>query len=577
MKKIIIVPLLLICFFAVGQVKDLPISFTKRGYVLGVDLDQKMIQIDFFSNDKNLGVEDVLRSQVFTLSNCEIINNKKKKITLNDLRSSDEIVVTGQWFQDQNEFNIQKIVVMPKQSTDDLEGKIDLINGDFAYIDGNRVKLAEGKKIKGDDKTGYKGQTYNSFSEIKPGVYAKVSGQYDDGGFFLAKTFTISPDVETSFDKLAATQDKEVYDKIYPLWIDPVKRKSLLGKDIEGLGKITNNELVQDYVNRVGQQLIPSYIKQKNKINFLFIVVDNPDLLAYTKANGLAVVYTGLLLNLESEAQLAVVLGHEITHAIYEHHAAGNSNADKAEKKKGLFNTGINIGTTLKNTFNETKQGIEEQKNGLAKNERQKEAAQEQKTKTEENQAEINGLITNTLSNVIDKNSINYSVDQENQSDRVGLSLATLAGYDPKEAPIVWKKLYGRYGKLSGANEAAVNKQLEAFKELQNKDKAYDAKGLTNQAIATVLTIKKVDYQTKDIRTHPEEMKRYKALNNLIALYWNDPKILEGARNNQDEYLKVINKLTERPLQKPTENLKEKPAEKPKPAAKPAPKKKGKS
>ncbi len=563
MKKILIVPFLLMSLMVYSQVKDLPIAFSKKGYVLAIDFDQKMIQIDFFTADKNLGDEEILRSQVFTLSDCEIINDKKEKIKLSDLRSSDEILVNGQWFQERDEYNIQKITVQPKRSTNELQGKVDLISGEFAYVDGHKVKLGEGKKIKGDDKTGYKGQVYNSFAEIKKGVYAKVSGKYDDAGYFLAKSFIIAPDVETTFDKTALVTAKEIYDKIYPSWVDTVKRKALLGKTIDSLGVITNNEAVQAYVNRIGRKLIPDYIQQKNKIDFIFVVVDNPDLLAYVKANGLAVVYTGLLLNLDSEAQLATILGHEIAHAIYEHHAEENSELEKQEKKKSLFNKGLNIGSNGINTILNTKKGIENKQNPAVKSDKQREAEQQQNAKDKENQAELNGLLSSTISNILDKNAIQYSIDQEYQADRVGLSLATLAGYDPKEAPVVWKKLYERYGKRTTSKSNTFDKQMEAFQELQNRDKEYNTKGLVNQAALAVLTIKKVDYKTKNIRTHPDEVKRYAALNNLIALYWNNPKLLEGTTNNQEEYLVVMNKLAQsKTIEKPVEKQKEKPKEK---------------
>lgn len=48
-------------------------------------------------------------------------------------------------------------------------------------------------------------------------------------------------------------------------------------------------------------------------------VVDVPEFNAYAMPNGAVVVYTGLLLQAENEAQLAFVLGHEITHYLHRH------------------------------------------------------------------------------------------------------------------------------------------------------------------------------------------------------------------------------------------------------------------
>jgi len=48
-------------------------------------------------------------------------------------------------------------------------------------------------------------------------------------------------------------------------------------------------------------------------------IVDVPEFNAYAMPNGAVVVYTGLLLQAENEAQLAFVLGHEITHYLHRH------------------------------------------------------------------------------------------------------------------------------------------------------------------------------------------------------------------------------------------------------------------
>jgi beta-barrel assembly-enhancing protease len=559
MKKTSTFLFLLLVTIANCQVQDLPIAFSKKGYVLAIDIDQKMIQVDFFTTDKNLGDEEVLRSQVFNLANCELINDKKSKITLNDLRSSDKVQVDGQWFQEKDEYTIQKITLQSKSASDELEGRIDLINGDFAYVDGNKVKLGDGKKIKGDNKTGYKDLEKKSFSEIKEGIYARVTGKYDNSGYFVAKSFTISPDIVTSYDKAAFADDKETYDKIYPMWIEPSNRKTLFGKDIVGLGKITANEAVQDYVNKVGQKLIPNHIKKK--LDFIFIVVDNPNLLAYVKANGLAFVCTGLLLNLENEAQLAAVLGHEISHAIYEHQAGISSKKEQKEKNKGFIKTIMNAGTTAVNETLDIKKGIKEEKKETVKTKDQKDIEKEEKKQTKESQENLNEMLSTTLSFKYDRNISDFSIDQEYQADRVGLCLATLAGYDPRQAPIVWKNIYERYGKTTNEKNEVVEKQIDAIKSLQDKEKQYDTNGLINQALTGVLTIKQVDYKAKSIKTHPEEIKRYQALNDLISLYWNNTKLLETTVNNEEEYVQMIRELTK---PKHSEKIKEKPQDAPK-------------
>ena len=48
-------------------------------------------------------------------------------------------------------------------------------------------------------------------------------------------------------------------------------------------------------------------------------ILDVPEFNAFAMPNGAVVVYTGLLLETENEAQLAFVLGHEITHYLHRH------------------------------------------------------------------------------------------------------------------------------------------------------------------------------------------------------------------------------------------------------------------
>src|SRR5262245_20779958 len=55
---------------------------------------------------------------------------------------------------------------------------------------------------------------------------------------------------------------------------------------------------------------------------FRVYIVEEPTSNALAGANGVVVVWTGLLLRVQSEAELAFVLGHEITHYLKRHSVA---------------------------------------------------------------------------------------------------------------------------------------------------------------------------------------------------------------------------------------------------------------
>lgn len=76
-----------------------------------------------------------------------------------------------------------------------------------------------------------------------------------------------------------------------------------------------DNPLAQDYVNRVGQSLVPA---GSDKL-YAFKIMLNPVPEARSLSTGTIYVSTGLLAAIDNEAQLAYVLGHEIAHVEKEH------------------------------------------------------------------------------------------------------------------------------------------------------------------------------------------------------------------------------------------------------------------
>ena len=70
--------------------------------------------------------------------------------------------------------------------------------------------------------------------------------------------------------------------------------------------------MLQAYVTNVGHTLLEH--SQRRGIQYRFSIVDSPTINAYAVAGGGIYVTTGMLRFLESEAELAAILGHEISH-----------------------------------------------------------------------------------------------------------------------------------------------------------------------------------------------------------------------------------------------------------------------
>ena len=86
-----------------------------------------------------------------------------------------------------------------------------------------------------------------------------------------------------------------------------------------------NNPALQAYVNNIGQQLARQ--SHRNDIRYTFTVVDEPSINAFALPGGFIYITTGLMAYLNSEAQLAGVLGHEIGHVTARHSARQHSRA----------------------------------------------------------------------------------------------------------------------------------------------------------------------------------------------------------------------------------------------------------
>ena len=136
-----------------------------------------------------------------------------------------------------------------------------------------------------------------------------------------------------------------------------------------------------------------------------FNLVDAPEVNAWCMPGGKVVVYTGLLQITQNEAALAVVLGHEITHAVAQH---GNERMSQGALAQGLQVAG-NIFT--------------------------------------QNRSQANALFNNVFAPtaqvaVLLPNSRN----QEYEADRYGLIFSAMAGYNPREAVAFWKRMSAASG-----------------------------------------------------------------------------------------------------------------------------------
>src|SRR5215813_13946015 len=98
-----------------------------------------------------------------------------------------------------------------------------------------------------------------------------------------------------------------------------------LAAEIERQVKLNEDPTINEYVNRVGQNLVRN---SDAKVPFTIKVVDSDEINAFALPGGFFYVNTGLILAADDESELAGVMAHEIAHVAARH---GTKQASKAE------------------------------------------------------------------------------------------------------------------------------------------------------------------------------------------------------------------------------------------------------
>lgn len=182
--------------------------------------------------------------------------------------------------------------------------------------------------------------------------FAKLKQRCDD---MYNKDESFKQEVDEAYQQLQRKHSQEAF-KINTF--DVYSEQSPWTGDLENMPPlIYDNPLVQDYVNRLGQSLVPP----GSPFVYGFKVILNPIPEARTLSTGTVYISTGLLAFVDNEAQLAYALSHEIAHIekehwkqdvlIYEGQEQINENQQKKQERIGLlgrlaapFIPGVNSG-----------------------------------------------------------------------------------------------------------------------------------------------------------------------------------------------------------------------------------------
>ena len=179
--------------------------------------------------------------------------------------------------------------------------------------------------------------------------------------------------------------------------------------------KLSSDQQSTQMVKRIGQRIqksVETYATEKGWANQLdgykweFNLVEDKQVNAWCMPGGKVVVYTGILPVTKDETGLAVVMGHEIAHAVAEH---GNE-----RMSQGLLANlgGAALQEAVKNKPEQT-QALWMTAFGLG--------------------AQFGVLLP-------------FSRSQESEADQMGLIFMAMAGYDPAQAVTFWERMAANKG-----------------------------------------------------------------------------------------------------------------------------------
>ena len=198
------------------------------------------------------------------------------------------------------------------------------------------------------------------------------------------------------------------------LWVSDEQVLSLSEKEYKSYltsAKLSTNATQTAMVKRVGSRLataVETYLKQTNRMDAIqnysweFNLVQDNSANAFCMPGGKIVVYEGLLPVTKDEASLAVVLGHEIAHAVAKHSAEQLSTQVKQNMGAKLLGAVLGVSGASTTT----------------------------------------SILTQTAFSLGSKlGSLKYSRDNESEADYMGLVFAAMAGYDPSVAVNFWQRM----------------------------------------------------------------------------------------------------------------------------------------
>ncbi|GAB6094377.1 M48 family metalloprotease [Desulfatiferula olefinivorans] len=187
--------------------------------------------------------------------------------------------------------------------------------------------------------------------------------------------------------------------------IADLEAEILFGRDLAarilGNYKAVDDPALIRYVNLIGTGLVVH--SGRSDLEFRFIILDSDEINAFATPGGYIFVTLGAVKRMDNEAQLACVLGHEIAHVTQRHvvrrlNIKGDETSAFSALSGAIGSSTAAVRTLLEKTLDEASAVLFE---------------------------------------------TGYTIKEEMEADRVGMQIASLAGYDARQLGVFLKSCKG--------------------------------------------------------------------------------------------------------------------------------------
>jgi beta-barrel assembly-enhancing protease len=172
-------------------------------------------------------------------------------------------------------------------------------------------------------------------------------------------------------------------------------------REINASNQLVNDIEITDYVSALGYRLAAN--SSDNQQDFTFFVLSDPTINAFALPGGFVGIHTGLIENTHSESELASVMAHEIGHVVQRHMARM-----MAQQKQGTLPSMAMMVASILLASGNPQLG--------------------------------QGALISTEAGMVQR-SLNFSRENEQEADRVGMQILDKSGFDTRAMPMFFETL----------------------------------------------------------------------------------------------------------------------------------------